>query len=389
MSPKQYEQFQNILDKYGFFNISNLTKFLEFFVGLCKKYDLENIYVLEEFIELHVNNNLTNSNFEDKIESDIPKELRTMEFIRYGDGKGDSEVSDIEYSNYSQEDNNGNVNNDIDFDSDLNNIQIQDIDSRFSINENDNNKVYNDSIYIKKVEQKFIGKNIDFLKNYFEDIKTDPVENIDIDKNISITNNVVKNKQFDNILNKYFNYEKHYYPSCRNNININKNYENINNSIKQKDIENANIVYNLGIIYDKYLHDNKEKLDFDDFIEFNKNNYELIEISNTRMKNRYKRCYMILENILQLDKNKIINILSRLKLTYSKIYKLHDTHRSKLNDFIYNEINKKIYKNIDNHKMKNTNTIDIEMVNTLLKEIPFNYIGNKKSVIEQVIKYIY
>lgn len=93
-----------------------------------------------------------------------------------------------------------------------------------------------------------------------------------------------------------------------------------------------------------------------------------------------------MENILQHDKNKIINILTRLKLSYSKIYKLLEVHREKLNLFILDELGKKDYKNIYNSQEV---VPDLEIVKTLIQEIPFSYIGNKKSIVKELLNVFY
>lgn len=116
--------------------------------------------------------------------------------------------------------------------------------------------------------------------------------------------------------------KKIFLPECIDNVNVNENIAEINDSIDSKNILNSNIIYNFSIIYEKYLHENNNNLKFQDFIEHNKDNYEYIEICKTRIKDKFKKCYNLLSNILHIDKKILIYILSRFRLTYIKVYKL-------------------------------------------------------------------
>jgi hypothetical protein len=239
-----------------------------------------------------------------------------------------------------------------------------------------------------------------FYDNVNEDIEESKVETeIEtpilscIDKNsepiVSIKLDETKDKIFNNLLNQYYNYEKRFFSKCIDNIYINENIDEINKYINKKHISNANIIYNMSIIYNKYLHDNEKGLVFEKFIEYNKDNYEFIEISNTRIKDKYKRCYNILSDVLHLDKNTIIIILSRFNLSYSKIYKLHDKHRENLKIFIFEELNKCDFSNIScKNRIFNNNHVNTDLIKKLTEEIPFCYIGNKKSMIEHLLNII-
>ena len=79
----------------------------------------------------------------------------------------------------------------------------------------------------------------------------------------------------------------------------------------------------MAIIYNNFLHDNQENINFETFIEFQREKYNCIDISSTRIKDKYKRCYDIFPDIYKIDKNKIINILTKCKISYCKIYLLH------------------------------------------------------------------
>jgi hypothetical protein len=199
---------------------------------------------------------------------------------------------------------------------------------------------------LKNSLDKFLNKNnfnnLDEVDLFIDKYKHEEKENTMKVYKIDKTDNT-----FDNLLNKYYNYELTFIPKCIKNTNINKNIKGINKSINKKDIENANIVYNMFCIYYKYLNNNEKKLNFEEFLEYNKKNYKFIELSTTRIKDKYKRCYDIFPEIINSDnKDIVIIILSRFKLSYSKIYKLKDKHRNKLKMFINYELNKIDFSNI-------------------------------------------
>lgn len=242
--------------------------------------------------------------------------------------------------------------------------------------------IVNKIIFVKRIINCFL--DIKNNKNVLHDIDIKKVET-------KVPKNNIPDKIYNDIINQYYNYEKFYFPICIKNININKDIENINNNINKKDISNAEIIYDMASIYYKYLHENEKKLKFVDFIEYNKDGYEFINISINRIKDKFKRCYDIFHDITKIEKNKIIIILSRCKLNYIKIYKLNDEHRNKVKTFLFEEYNKIVYR-IQNKSIDNNSNIltklENNIVHDILKDIPFSYVGNKNSMINHIISII-
>jgi hypothetical protein len=145
----------------------------------------------------------------------------------------------------------------------------------------------------------------------------------------------------------YYNHNLNYYPELTKNLQINNNIIEINSNINQKFIANATIIYNFYEIYNKFLNHN-ESISFNDFIEYDKDKYKLIDTSEYRIKDKLKKCYNLLFDIVKegISKEIIVKYLSKFNLTYIKIYKLKEEFIIKLRHFILNILEQIKSKNI-------------------------------------------
>lgn len=260
------------------------------------------------------------------------------------------------------------------------------------------NDEFIEKIKIYKKDKKRLGmisidNNIGDItcKNESNDIRDDiPINNRSniLEKDEIDKDSIFDFELMDKLIVDYYSHELEYFPKAIKNKKINVDIKKINSCIHNKHLYNATIIFHFYKIYNKFLHDNKNNLKFEVFLEYNRNKYVKIETTSWRLKDKFKKCYYFLHSIenIDKDKDKIILFISKFKLTFIKIYKLREDLLYKLKDFLINELN-------NNQKYIDYNVnigdsifnLNLENIEELIKDIPFSYIGNKKMVIHKIL----
>lgn len=274
-------------------------------------------------------------------------------------------------------------------------------------------EIYNFNDFLEIIENYMNYEFIDKIKIYKKDKKI--LREINIEENNNIDNATCKSKEIipnnksnindeeihkdsildinlmDKLIVDYYSHDLEYFPKAIKNKKINVDIKKINYSIHNKHLHNAIIIFHFYKIYNKFLHDNKNNLKFEVFLEYNRNKYVIIETTAWRLKDKFKKCYYFLHSIdnIDKDKDKIILFMSRFKLTFIKIYKLREDLLYKLKDFFLQELNNNLnYIDYNINVGDNIFNLDLSNIEELIKDIPFNYVGNKKMVIHKILHII-
>lgn len=257
-------------------------------------------------------------------------------------------------------------------------------------------------IFIKNKKKK---KNKKYMKNkenikikYIKDIKdvNDMHEKEIYESNIDNTQDIRKYEILT--INYYNNYKNDIY--YRNNKTINENYEkiqSISNENNKINISNAEIIYSYYNIYEDFLKSIKSiKQGSDNYKEFKlflKQNYMgILECTNSKSTisfyKKIMKCYNLIKDVYDeiTDKNKIIILLSMLRINVDILYKLNPACLYKLKIFLKdkckeNNGNNIIYKNVD-EKYK------ISEIQKICQNIPISYIGSKRKMANEILNVI-
>lgn len=247
-----------------------------------------------------------------------------------------------------------------------NNIQPNRLEIKISDNTDENNSISN-SLDIE------INKEVDNLK----------FVNIEANKNKPDRLKITESKR---ILKKvkcdYYEYYDKYFPdrAIDNFDNINKNIKTINT----KHIQNIIEYYE---ICKKYLKKNDKKdcsKLFNKYIEFN-TDFSVKYFSN--LYEKVKKCYNFINYFEEqnISKDKIINLLYRSSLTYTKLFKIKGEEYEELKTFFIDKVNLLEIKIQPDNKIQP----DRSRINrTTNKECPLSYIGTKHDYTNEINKYI-
>lgn len=230
------------------------------------------------------------------------------------------------------------------------------------------NNINNDKIY----------EGLDFL---FQNIEDKYVETISTEKEsqIHILNNMKKN---------YYIYENKKIPVDSKNEYISNIYKNINNYQEDKNIIDIKIIFEWYKLYDNYISEleSNESLIFEDYVKYNKKRFRYIEKTLSRFKNKVYRCFLFIKEIKNHISNyvsdgNLINILKKINVTYSKLYKLKQDYIKELVNFILEkyEIHSKKIQMINRKGINKEPEALSHDINTkkLLPNTAISYPGNK------------
>lgn len=252
--------------------------------------------------------------------------------------------------------------------------------------------IYTLNAFLKKYDFNNFDEIYSFMDKYKINKKMDKDMNYGHEySKVTIYSNKKEKKQvlseFDKIIIHYYKNNElknniKFFPEMIKNIQINDNIKEVNKSIQQKYISDATIIYNFYKIYYKFLNNNKNNLSFENFIEYNKDNYKMVDRKEYRIKNKIRKCYTLLNDVCRecINKKHIINFLSKFNITYIKIYKIKEEDLLKLKEFFKNELKLKNYKEHDINVLDNNNLMSVNesILINVSKDIPISYPGSKK-----------
>lgn len=244
-----------------------------------------------------------------------------------------------------------------------------------------------------------IGNDISRYKTFRVELKTNTEEDHSL---IDITKNSVSygEKEYKKIITQYYNHKLEYFPLNTKNVKLDNIFMNINVNIKNKFISDSLIIYNYYLIYNMFLNENNEntqKISFGTYIKYNKEKYSYIDISVNRLKEKMNKCYKFVYDLLDCEPQRFerfINLMACFKLTYTKLYRLDESNFLKLKRFFINEYDLK-YNNMNSNLfnktqpfrlIENLNIPDKVFIKDKLKNIPIVYLGNKKSLVYDIVK---
>lgn len=244
-------------------------------------------------------------------------------------------------------------------------------------------KKYN-KLYIKLQKKRKINDNtyegLDILFQNIEytNIGTKSLEKEILNSQIQILNNMKK---------YYYIYENKKYPIDSKNEYINNIYKNINDYQDDKNIIDIKIIFEWYKLYDNYISEleSNEGLVFEDYVKYNKKRFRYIEKTLSRFKNKVYRCFSFITEIKKhipnyVSDGNLINILKKINVTYSKLYKLKSEYIKELVYFILEkyEIHSKNIQIIDRKiKVQDFVSPNIPQSRKLLPKTAIPYPGNK------------
>lgn len=232
------------------------------------------------------------------------------------------------------------------------------------------------------------------------------IQNIDnkyYENSINIADNYVKKqnstKKVEKLISNYYdNYKNSMFNNLDNKTNLfEENIYSIKSKCEHICQYNSEIIYTYYNLYNYFLkyieHQETDDLykEFKLFIKKNNN----ICIENVKINILYKYMKISYELINGIDdninKDKIISILSMLNINIDILYKLNNDCLYELKKFIKEKYKKEIFYSPNNNFSVNNikdkfNTKDI---NKICSKIPISYIGSKRKIANKIISSIF